>query len=162
MVGPAGPRGAPGPPGEPGEPGPPGPPGEPGAPGAQGDPGPPGPQGPPGFGRATTGTGRMYVPAYPEVASVGPIDHALGKVPVGLTVGVETAEENEETGRKLFDQFGELNGHSTDEPPARPRFSVRVLKDESGGYTGRFVLQATCGQAGEYTFRWVAIAGEPA
>ena len=166
--GPPGPSGPSGPPGPPGEPGPQGPAGQPGLageqgpPGPQGEPGPPGPAGPPGFGRASTGSIRTYVPAHPEVATVGPIDHALGKVAVGLVVGVEAADESEEGSSAGFDQFGTESRGSEDESRALPQVTTRVLRDANGSYTGRFVIQASSPKPGDYTLRWVAIAGEPA
>src|SRR5919108_3851536 len=160
--GPAGPLGGSGaprtsgpprPPGPAGEPGPQGPAGQPGLageqgpPGPQGEPGPPGPPGPPGFGRASTGTIRTYVPAPPEMATVGPIDHALGKVPVGLVVGVEATEKKE--GSNGFDQFG-ADGSSEEGSSGLPQVTARVLRDENGSYTGRFVVQASSPEPGDY------------
>jgi hypothetical protein len=89
--------------------------------------------------------------------TVGPLEHSLGKVPVGLVVSVETTEETEDGSRRLFDELGKLDG----EAPAQPRVVTRVLRDESGNYTGRFIIRATTSEPGDYTFRWVAVAGEP-
>jgi hypothetical protein len=158
-AGPPGPPGEQGPPGPAGAPGPPGPAGEPGPAGPAGEPGPPGPHGPPGFGRATTGTARVYVPAHPEAATVT-VEHRLGKVPIGLMVAVESAVEGEEEAADTFD-LAETDD-APDGAPALPRVSTRVLRDDTGAYTGRFVLRATTTAPGEYTFRWVALAGEPA
>jgi hypothetical protein len=101
----------------------------------------------------------MYVPARPEVSTVGPLEHSLGKVPVGLVVSLETTEEGEDGSRRLFDELGKLNGDG--EAPPHPRFVTRVLRDDTGNYTGRFSITATGSEPGEYTFRWVAVAGEP-
>jgi hypothetical protein len=163
--GPPGPPGEQGPPGPEGAPGPAGPAGEPGPPGPAGEPGPAGPHGPPGFGRATTGTARVYVPAHPEATTVT-VEHRLGKVPVGLMVAVESPAEEEEEQADVFDaeqlEGNGSNGHAEEEPAAMPRVTTRILRDSSGDYTGRFILRATASTPGEYTFRWVALAGEPA
>ena len=88
---------------------------------------------------------------------MGPLEHSLGKVPVGLVVSVETTEETADGARRVFDELGKLDG----EAPAQPRVVTRVLRDESGNYTGRFLIMATTSEPGEYTLRWVAVAGEP-
>jgi hypothetical protein len=100
------------------------------------------------------------VPAHPEAATVT-VEHRLGKVPVGLMVTVESDVDGDEEAANALDP-GETDGEAAEGSSALPQFTSRVLRDSTGGYTGRFVIRATTTEPGEYTFRWVALAGEPA